>query len=280
MWAAGLAPFSFHSTLTGPDLKEQRSRGPGRGAWDAIPSWDAVSRWRTMSGGSPRILSDSAYVLTSSLADSDEMQTAMEAHPEVKVLVEKAQAGDPLAADALMGAHKERLASFVRTRLGQRLRDRVEVEDAVQETFLRALRSLERFQWQGPDSFFRWLCSVAEFLIRDLARKHSRDDEQPLHRELPTVDASPSKAVRRDERFDRLQDSLASLSPEYREVVSLVCLQGLRVKEAAERMGRTPGAVRNLLLRAMRKLRGSFGDTESLHLPDRSLETGEGSDDG
>ena len=49
----------------------------------------------------------------------------------------------------------------------------------------------------------------------------------------------------------------------------------LPVSEIANRMGRTPSAIRHLLLRAMEKLRESFGEeTESFHLPARGLEEG------
>ena len=89
-------------------------------------------------------------------------------------------------------------------------------------------------------------------------------------RESPGV--SPSRAQRRDERFDRLESSLNSLSPEYRDVVRLARIEGLSIMAIAERLDRTPDSVRNLLLRAMKQLRQSFGDTESLGLPDRAIE--------
>ena len=49
-------------------------------------------------------------------------------------------------------------------------------------------------------------------------------------------------------------------------------MEGLKVREIAERMGRSESAVKNLLFKATKKLKESFGDTESLNLPDRSLE--------
>ena len=59
-------------------------------------------------------------------------------------------------------------------------------------------------------------------------------------------------------------------------------IEGLKIKEIAERMNRSPAAVKQLLSRALVKLKASFGETESLHLPDRELrgEGGEGSRDG
>jgi len=64
-----------------------------------------------------------------------------------------------------------------------------------------------------------------------------------------------------------------------------VRVEGLEFEEAGRRMGRSPDAVKQLLYRALKKLRESFGDTESLHLPERSLlaegpESAEGGDEG
>lgn len=195
----------------------------------------------------------------------------MEAGRETRELIQQAQRGDDDAADALVELYRERIELYVRRRLGPKLRARVEVDDVADEAFLRAFRSIGRFSWQGEESFLKWVCRIAECLMRDLARRHALVREHPFLRDPPVVDPSPSTSLRREERFDRLQTSFESLSPEHREVVTLVCLQGLRVREAADRIGKTPGAIRNLLLRALRKLRGSFGDTESCHLPDRLL---------
>ena len=52
-------------------------------------------------------------------------------------------------------------------------------------------------------------------------------------------------------------------------------IDGLRIKEIAERTGRSVDAVKQLLLRGLRSLKRNFGDTESLHLPDRAFESEE-----
>lgn len=85
--------------------------------------------------------------------------------------------------------------------------------------------------------------------------------------------------LRRHERFDRLEAAVKKLTPEYRQVVLLSRIEGLSAKEIADRMNRSPNAVRHLIVRALRELRAHFGDTESLHLPDRRFPVGEGDDD-
>ena len=89
---------------------------------------------------------------------------------------------------------------------------------------------------------------------------------------------SQSKAMRRDERFDRLQAAIDALSPQYRQVLLLVRIEKLSIKEAARRLEKTPNAVSRMVLRASRKLKVIFGDTESLGLPDRELSRREGAD--
>ena len=194
-------------------------------------------------------------------------------------LVEKAQASDRSAFNRLSSESGSRLTAFVRSRLGEALRSRHEVEDVVQETLLRAYRSIGRFQWQGDGSFLRWAISIADLLIRDLARAAARPVNSPadLTRDLPTDTFPPERGLRREERFDRFERAYHALSPEHQEVIHLARLEGLRMSEVAERLGRSQSAVRHLLLRALEKLRAAFGEeTESLHLPPRRIDARRG----
>ncbi len=198
-----------------------------------------------------------------------------------KELVKGAHAGDRSSFDRLCAEIQPRLAAFVQSRLGEGLRSRHEVEDVVQETLLRAYRSLARFEWQGEGSFLRWASSIADLLIRDLGRAAARPVNAPLELagNLPGNASPPEVGLRREERFDRFERAYRALSPEHQEVIRLVRLDGLPVSEVAERMGRSQSAVRHLLLRALGKLREAFGDeTESLHLPARRIDTQEAAD--
>ena len=68
---------------------------------------------------------------------------------------------------------------------------------------------------------------------------------------------------------------MKALSPDYRTVLRFARMDGLPIKEIAKQMGRSESAVHNLLLRATKQLRQSFGDTESLNLGDgHFLDTG------
>ena len=83
---------------------------------------------------------------------------------------------------------------------------------------------------------------------------------------------SPSRGLRRAERLERLKDALRDLKPEQREAIELAKIDGLKVREIAARMNRSEVAVKQLLSRGLRRMKKTFGDTESLHLPDQGLQ--------
>jgi RNA polymerase sigma-70 factor (ECF subfamily) len=222
----------------------------------------------------------------------------MEGAVDTRALVARAQAGESHAFEALIERHKPRLASFIGLRVGDRLLERLELDDVFQEVLYQVFRSLPRFRWLHDGCFFPWLATVAEHVIQSLGRKHSctcaggaRPHEVPLSAGAAPGDAederetreklsflvargiSPSKLMRQNERFERLKNALDALKPEHREVIILARVQGLSMKELAGRMNRSPEAVSALLLRALRQLKAAFGDTDSFHLPWRPLES-------
>ncbi len=196
----------------------------------------------------------------------------MPARQESKL--EKARNGDREAFDFLARECRSSLKGHVRARIGDYLRNRIDFEDVLQETCARAWKSIGGFRGLDSGAFLRWLKGIAEHVILDGIGSQRRDQviyvEEPVDPIYPGP--SPSKAQRRSERFVRLREALDRLAPEHREVVLLVRIKGLKIREAAERMNRTPNAVMKLLSRALNKLKDAFGDTESLHLPPESLE--------
>jgi len=143
----------------------------------------------------------------------------------------------------------------------------------VQETLLRAFQSMDVFRGTDEQTLLSWLLSIAEHLIWNASQKRSFR-EAPLSLEVASEAVSASKRLRREERLQRLEESLSRLKPEQREAILLVKIEGLAVKEVARRMGRSEEAVRQLISRGVRELRGKFGETESLHLPEEGLRRG------
>lgn len=203
------------------------------------------------------------------------MRGLMDSHRRCSALIERAQRGDRDAFQELIARYRDRLEIAVRSRIGEHLRQRIEVEDVLQETYLKAFQALPSFEDRGRDAFFHWLRGIAENLLLYWARQYKRTSKRRLEDDVPGSHTSPSRGLRRKERFERLQEALSHLSPEHREVIILARIEGLSIKEIADRMHRTPNAVKQLLWRAVQKLRQSFGDTESFHLPpDRLTEEG------
>ena len=188
-------------------------------------------------------------------------------------LIERAQGGDRDAFERLFERYREELDRFIASRLGETLKSRTEISDICQEVFLKAFRSLSTFTWQGERSFFRWLAGIANNLILHLARRGRFSERVALQADVPGPGTSPSRHLRREERFDRLEEALRTLSPDHQQVILLTRIQGVPIEEVARRMGRSPKATRQLLWRALQSLRHLFGETGSLHLPERSLGT-------
>ncbi len=191
----------------------------------------------------------------------------------IEDLIRKAQAGDTDAFAQLEALYRRRIEALTASRLGPALRSKVSVDDVVQETFTRALESLDRFQWQGENSFLRWLGVIVRNVITRSARGAKVSSDIAIIERIPGSGVSPSRLAQREERFDRLEDALAQLTPEQRQAIQLSRIDGLKIREIAEKMGKTPDAVQQLIARGLRSLKRHFGDTESLHLPDRTFGT-------
>ncbi len=189
----------------------------------------------------------------------------------IRHLAEKAKSGDRQAFQGLVQRFSSRLENLVRARMGREVRSQVDCEDVVQETWAKAFECIGKLQWQGEEAFFSWLGCMAERVIWRAARRISHAPLQ-LNKEVPGSTDSPGRGLRRKERFDRLEDALRGLSPDHREVIQLARIETLRIDEIARRMDRSSNAVRKLLARALAELKQGFGDTESLHLPDRHLD--------
>jgi RNA polymerase sigma-70 factor (ECF subfamily) len=173
----------------------------------------------------------------------------MEADPLAN-LIERAQARDPGAFDALVEQYSSRLYGYLYRLVGSR----TEAEDLLQEVFVRLVKTIGKYRHDGR--FDGWLFRIATNLVRDRVRRsRSRpaggDAEvlRDLAADGPASD--PAARVRLAEERDRLQWALEQLSPAEREVVMLRHFTELSFKEIAEMMGTPVGTA---LARAHRGL--------------------------
>lgn len=195
----------------------------------------------------------------------------MERQDSSRFLVGKAQDGDRSAFDEIAERYRPRILALLRARLGEHLGTRVDVEDLLQEIFLRAFSSFRQFEWFEDESLFRWLATIARNLVLEVARREKREMLLPSDHDFAAEDVSAWRTLARKERFLRLRDAINSLDPAHRQVILLARIQRLPIREVADRIGRTPRATTQLLLRASRQLREKFGNTESLGLGSQSL---------
>ncbi len=207
------------------------------------------------------------------------MKAVMSKQRNMEGLIDRARRGDRAAFDELVSLAREPLLDHIRFQMGRSLREKLDLEDVLQDVLLRAFKSAEYFKGQNGESFQSWLQGIARHVISSHGRHQGRGKEIEILQDVPASNVSPSRHQRRKERFERLSKSVEALKPDYQTAIRLSRIEGLKISEIAERMNRSPSAVKNLLLRAMRELRKSFGDTESLSLPDEQFGEGVSSDE-
>jgi RNA polymerase sigma-70 factor (ECF subfamily) len=180
-------------------------------------------------------------------------------------LLEKAKAGDEAALSRIFEKYRRRLAVLVHFKLRPGSSDFSEVEDVVQETYLRAFRDLDRFSYQTPGSFLHWLSAIADHVIVDRARYAGRarraGDEVPFrspsnpHGPEPADTRTPSRLFAQQEAVERLLDRLSALPEDYRQAILMAKIEGLSTAEMAERLGKSREAVALLVYRAVKRFR-------------------------
>lgn len=164
-------------------------------------------------------------------------------------LIARWKAGDERAATEIVERHAQALARFAVSS-----GERSEVDELVQDTFVRAFHSLDGFR--GESSFRTWLFTIERRLLLDRRRAEKRRRDRT---EIQEGDAATGydalDSVVADETQRRLKDAVQRLSPTQREVFSLRVGEGLSYKEIAEAVGTTEGAARVHYHNAMRAVK-------------------------
>ncbi|CAN5226653.1 RNA polymerase sigma factor [soil metagenome] len=164
-------------------------------------------------------------------------------------LIARWKGGDERAATLLVERHAGAVARFARS-----VGARDDVQDIVQDTFVRAFGSLDGFR--GESSLRTWLFTIARRLLLDLRRAERRRGEQvEVHDSDVVTEYDSLDAVVADETQARMRDAIARLSKTQREVFVLRVSEGLSYKEIAEVAGTTEGAARVHHHNAMRAIK-------------------------
>ena len=163
-----------------------------------------------------------------------------------RLLIEAAQQ-DPSRFSELYEKNFHRVYAFV----ARRVRNREEAEDITAEVFHEALRSLRRFQWRGAP-FAAWLLRIAANTLADRWQHAARSAE------ATTEDPHDHDAVSGQPDAERraiLYQLVEQLSPDQRLVILRRFVDQKPVREIAEELGRSEGAVKQLQFRALETLR-------------------------
>jgi len=163
-----------------------------------------------------------------------------------------AQEGDRAAAAAFIRATTGPLR-----RLLTYLADPGEVDDLVQETYLRAFAALSRYARRSPARV--WLFAIARNVAADQVRRHQRS---PRHggdweTELETRHSTPAPAG-----LVELHAAIAALDPDRREAFVLTRVAGLSYEEAAHACGCPVGTIRSRVFRARADLLAALADDD------------------
>jgi len=164
-----------------------------------------------------------------------------------RLLIEAAQQ-DPSRFAELYQRNFHRVYAFV----ARRVRDRDEAEEVTAEVFHEALLNLQRFQWRGAP-FAAWLLRIAANTLSDRRRceaRHGAGSEDSLDEAEAEV-----CVVAEAERRAMLYQLVDRLPADQRLVVMRRFVDQKSIREIAQELGRSEGAVKQLQFRALQSLR-------------------------
>lgn len=182
--------------------------------------------------------------------------------------VKQAQTGDTNAFDQLVTKHRGKIYAMIRNMV----KNDADAWDLSQEAFIKAWRALPKFEARAR--FSTWLFRISHNVVYDWLRKRRIEGEGELNDEIfdagridPGAATSPHQYARPDDAMQlgelrkQLNEAIAKLSPDHREVILLREVQGLDYKEIADVTGSSMGTIMSRLHYARKKLQSSL----SLH---------------
>src|SRR5262245_33914193 len=203
--------------------------------------------------------------------------------PETQELLEQARQGDAGAVERLLTTHREPLRRMIGLRLDPALAGRVDASDIVQDVMLEVSQRLADYMRNPQMPFHLWLRHIAKDHMIDAHRRHRQAQRRSLDREQPLVPAgladqsslelagqfldkeiTPATAAVRHELQRRMQEAVAGLDEDDREIILMRHYEQLSNQEVALALNLSEAAASMRHLRAVRKLRAALqgeGDT-------------------
>jgi RNA polymerase sigma-70 factor (ECF subfamily) len=175
---------------------------------------------------------------------------ALKKEADDRLLVEAAQK-DPARFAELYESNFARVYAYLAKRVG----NRNETEDLTAEVFHHALANIQKFEWRGIP-FTAWLYRIAANLISDRYQRWGREVQDYGG----VLDAAPAKSTAYEEIEQRatLFRLVDTLPDEQRRVVVLRFVEQKSIKEVAQEVGKSEGAVKQLQFRALTTLKAQM----------------------
>jgi RNA polymerase sigma-70 factor (ECF subfamily) len=171
----------------------------------------------------------------------------LERDSDDRLLIEAAQ-NEPARFAELYEQNFPRIYSFI----ARRVATREEAQDLTAEVFHQALASIRSFKWQGAP-FIAWLYGIAANVLS----KHWHKQDKHAHQEITDL----SSAGEEIERSVMLGQLVEALLPDQRHVILRRFVDQKSIREIAQELGRSEGAIKQLQLRALENLRDRWGES-------------------
>ena len=171
-------------------------------------------------------------------------------------LVERAK-DDPGAFGELYDLHFDRIYAYIYRKTG----DRQAAEDLTADTFMKALMNIRGYRYTGQP-FAAWLYRIASNVVIDYYRV--RRPTAPLEEGLPIISSmghTPEEAALALDDQQAVARAVRSLSPDQQDVVLMRFAGDMKLKDIAAALGKTEGAVKALLFRALGALRSKLSES-------------------
>jgi len=197
--------------------------------------------------------------------------------PETEVtdeLLSHARGGDADAVNRLLERHRNSVKRMVQLRLDQRIQQRVDVSDVVQDVFIEASRRLQDYLKTPPMSFHLWLRQIALDRIIDAHRRHRGSAKRSVDRERAMIapgaddhstmelaaqlrdpELTPAAAATQKEMTKIVEAAIAKLEDPDCEIIMMRHYEQLSNQEVAQALELSEPAASMRYLRAMRRLR-------------------------
>lgn len=163
-----------------------------------------------------------------------------------KTLILKIQDKDPEVFERILRSFGPRLLRAAFCMSG----DQSDAEDLIQETFMRAFNSAEKFQ--GKSAVYTWLYGIMRNVHLDRLRKKMKT---PKHANVEDVEVVDTRKFREDTKIEVIRHEMNQLDRDTAEVIKMRYFDKLSVEEIAEKLGLASGTVKSRLFHARNKLK-------------------------